>query len=135
MDKNKDYIEVGWANLVQSGVDVSDIYKFYQNFDLNRYEMTLGFRVWAKYRVPTQTADQGTRLLFDVILEDQEPYCSNLEPVFSKPLKEETLHVVDYDDARLALTLTVNDLPYPSTGYQKCGMDIILQIWLIDKWI
>ena len=97
--------------------------------------MTLGFRVWPKWRVPAPTLDQGTRLLFDVVLEDQEPYCSSLEPVFSKPQREEILYVVDYDDAKLALALTVNDLPYPSTGYQKCDMDIILQIWLIDKWV
>ena len=57
VDKNSDYIEVGWANLVQPGVDVFDIYKFYYQMSLIRYEMTLGFRVWSKWRVPAPSVD------------------------------------------------------------------------------
>ena len=53
VDKGSDYMEIGWANLVKPGVDVFDIYKRYYQASQQRYEMTLGFRVWTKWRVPT----------------------------------------------------------------------------------
>ena len=73
VDKNGggDYMELGWANLSQPGVEVLQIYSHYYKPEKQWYEMTLGFRVWNKWRVQAQSsANAGIKLLFDVVLED-----------------------------------------------------------------
>jgi len=84
LDYDKDFIEIGWTKMVNS----QEVYKDYYNAEKNRFEFTLGFRVWNPWRIPAADLLASEKLLFDVVLEENQT-CTTYEPVFGRSLREE----------------------------------------------
>ena len=86
LDFEKGVIEVGWKNI---GDDAMTIYGDFFDKATNRFEFTMGFRVWNPWR--TSSSVQDSYFLFDLVLESDTPYCADYLPVFEPTIKQSTL--------------------------------------------
>ena len=83
---------------------------------------TIGFRVWNKWSVPLDKDNFGVLHLFDVVLENDKPYCSDSQPVFNPAKKDLTVHVTD-NASQIPLVIDKTELDGLPT---KCVLETVV---------
>ena len=72
-------------------------------------------------------------MLFDLVLEEDKPYCADVELQFKTVLKEHALYVTSYETATITIDLPADELPYATSA--NCPFQTVLQIYSEGKWV
>ena len=92
-----------------------DVYKDYLNSETQRYEITLGFKVWNPWQIKEFKYEN---LLLDIIIEAKAPFCSDAKPKISPATKE--ISVFSKDDYKTKFDQTqLSGIP------DKCKIEVI----------